>query len=253
MHRVSLATTPTIRHELGSFGIRVGEGFVSFELDEDDERWAALSAKLSPWQAVDLAYTRFTIAELRRAEWLQMLGTWHHGYPQPDEEDFGYLTVSYDSDHRCALCGIGAVQKAPFRMKGEPKWGGRRILQLNWVFDEVYEDVFASLGVASRVVLDSTGTRELETVVQLVAAERVSAVLDGYDGQVCPACGRVKYTPITRGFFPKLQTAPTAHLARTNEYFGSGASAYNAILISQEVFRRLRARSVKGVGFVPVG
>jgi hypothetical protein len=258
VHRVSLATTPENRRVLESAGINVGNGFVSFELNEEDESWQTLAPKLAEWQAVDVPTTTFSTKELKAAEWLQMTPQWHHGYPQPDEDGFGYLEVTCDATGRCAECGAGAKQKAPFRMKGEPKWGKRGILQLNWVFGEyfstpeVWKNVFEPLGVAARLVLDGVGSRKLETVVQLVVTEEASVKLDGYSEASCNSCTRLKYAPVARGMFPALQRVPVGHIARTKQLFGSGASAYQAVLVSQTLFRKLEEYKTKGIGFVPL-
>ena len=89
-----------------------------------------------------------------------------------------FRQASYDLGQFCERCGVGLKQTAPFQMIGEPKWGKRGILQLNWVFDQffatpgIWASVFDPHGVASRVVTDTKG-RELKTVVQLVAREEI--------------------------------------------------------------------------------
>ena len=258
MHRVSLTTTPKIRRALESAGIVAGEGFVSFELNEADERWAKLAPRLAEWQAVDVPVTKFSAREMKAAEWLQMTPDWHCGYPQPDEDNFGYLDVTYDTTERCAACGAGAKQKGPFLMKGEPKWGTRSILQLNWVFDEffttpeVWSAVFKPLGLAFHPVLDGKGKQKLETVVQLVVTEAVDVDVDDLPGKTCGICKRTKRAPVARGMFPTLQQKPSGHVVRTKQIFGSGASAFLPVIVSQVLFKRLQEQKAKGVSFVPV-
>lgn len=197
--------------------------------------------------------------EVEAAEWLKPEIEWHHGYPQPNELDLGYREATYDLTEYCERCGIGLKQKAPFQIKGEPKWGKRNILQLNWVFDEyfvtpeVWASVFKPLGIECRPVLN-TKSAELKTVVQLVAREDVGIVTNGLSTEeaACSKCGRTKYLPVTRGPFPPLKAEPSTAMVKTSEYFGSGASAHKGLLISQAVGRALLANKVRGVSLRPV-
>lgn len=258
IHRISVTATPSVRQDLRLVDIIVDDGFVSFDLNEDDDRWKIVEPRLKEWGAVDVPQTKFTARELRDAEWLQMAPSWHHGYPQPDEDNFGYRSITYDTEEHCQSCGITGRQKAPFRMKSEPKWGARSILQLNWVFDEyfatpsAYRGVFAPLNVLSRGVENSAGDRQLDTVVQLVVSTEVSVALDGYPAVPCGFCSRKKFEPIVRGKFPVLKDTPSSHLSHTRQYFGSGGSAHRAIIVSQELYRAILDRKLKGATFVPV-
>ena len=96
------------------------------------------------------------------------------GYPQP-EDGFGYREATYDLSNYCPTCGMGAVQRAPFRMRSEPKQSRSQFLQLNWVFDEIFVrdvviEVLAKGDVASvkslRPVVHKTG-RPVQSVSQL--------------------------------------------------------------------------------------
>jgi len=119
IHRVTISTTPQIRKELAALGLAVGEGFVTFEVDESNPAWSEISTWISRSGAVDVVSTKFTTTEMNAASWFALAPTWHCGYPQPEDE---YLEVTYDLSAYCPSCGIGAVQRAPFRMKGEPRW-----------------------------------------------------------------------------------------------------------------------------------
>jgi hypothetical protein len=86
------------------------------------------------------------------------------------------------------------------------------------------ETVFDPYGVGRRPVSDTAGN-ELSTVVQLVVDEAVSVVTDGLAGDSCPPCARMKYLPVVRG--PALVAGPNHATVRTQEYLGSGGSAYS--------------------------
>lgn len=260
IHRISISSTPQIRSELGTLGVAIGEsGFVTFEVDESDIVWPSLQGWIAKRRAIDVITTKFSKQELADAVWLELTPDWHHGYPQPNELDFGYREATYDLTHYCERCGIGMKQKAPFQMKVEPKWGRRSILQLNWVFDEyfvtpeVWENVFSPHGIECRPVVNTKG-RELKTVVQLVAHEEVGIVTDGLakEDAACSSCGRTKYLPVARGPFPGLTSEPSTTMVKTKDYFGSGASAYQGVLISRAVGRTLMANNVRGASLRPV-
>ncbi len=258
VHRISLSSTPEIRSELATMGVVVGaSGFVSFEVDESHDAWLVLKGWIERRRAVDIVSTRFSKKELAEARWLALVPDWHHGYPQPKENIFGYRDATYDLTDYCQHCGIGLKQKAPFQMKTEPKWGRNGILQLNWVFDEyfvtpeIWATVFRPQGVGCRSVTNPKGL-ELKTVVQLVVDEWVSVITEGLAAQTCGACGGMKYLPVTRGPFPALVNEPPAQMVKTKEYFGSGASAHRRILISQSIAGALESEKVRGASAKPV-
>ena len=256
---VNLSGMPEARAGLLALGFDLPESFAAFDVDENDERWPKLVKLVKKWDFGDYVRTKFTKKEIADAHWLQLVPDWHHGYPQPDDDVFGYRDATYDLANWCERCGIGMKQKAPFQMKGEPKWGKRSILQLNWVFDEYFvtpeawADVFKSHRVECRPVMNTKGV-ELKTVVQLVTNAEVGIVSDGLpmEEPVCLKCGRTKYLPVARGRYPALRTAPSFAMVKTKEYFGSGASADNGVLVSQALAQTMTAAKVRGVSFRPV-
>src|SRR6266705_4101017 len=135
IHRITLHATRDDQKELARLGVSTGTGLVTFELDESRPRWTELAAFLKQRGAADFVRTEASTEELAAADWERMWPAWHWSYPMPNR-DYGYLEVTYDLSDYCSSCGLGALQKAPFRLRGEPKWGKAGILQLNWVFDE---------------------------------------------------------------------------------------------------------------------
>jgi hypothetical protein len=266
VHRVAFAATPAERQKLDELGIKMskvmampggGDPFVAFDIGEDDPTWLRLQTLLQRWgHSEGYVSTSFTKKELESARWLEV-GAWHHGYPQPHDDELGYLQATYDLTDWCESCGIGMKQKAPFQMKREPKWGRNAIMQLIWVYDELFVTpdtwihAFKPAGVGCRPVLNTKGV-ELKTVVQLVVETSVGIVTDGLAFERCERCGRTKYLPVTRGAFPALRGVPTASLVRTSEYFGSGGQADQRVLMSQDVARALNAAGVRGAELMPV-
>ncbi|MFN7733002.1 MAG: hypothetical protein ACK5OB_13955 [Pirellula sp.] len=247
------------RAELDRIGINVSLGIDAFDIDESDPRWDLLQPWLARRRPVVTTKTLFSDAELGSASYLQMVASWHHGFPMPDWDD-GYLECTYDTSRMCPECGIGAAQKSPFRMKAEPKWGKRDILQLNWVFDaffvttRAYETVLLPFGIECEQVLDHKSGRPLRSVVQIVI-DNVSdgrLCLEDSCKDVCNKCGQWKFRPHHRGFFPRLIQGRPLSIFRTEECFGSGRSAWNAIIVSADLYRAIAKSAPNGVAFYPL-
>lgn len=264
IHRIGLRATATQRHTLEELGVKLpagvalpggGDPLLAFDVDESHRNWRSLAALFQGWRASDVVRTEFTKREYHAAYWLE-IGAWHHGYPQPDEDVFGYRQATYDLTNWCESCGIGKKQKAPFQMKGEPKWGRNAIMQLIWIYDELFvtpdawRRIFKPAGAVCRPVLNTKGV-ELKTVVQLVVEETVGIITDGLAFERCARCGWPKHLPVTRGFGPALRDVPTASLVRTAVFFGSGAQADQRLLISQDLARALTAGGVRGAELKP--
>lgn len=264
MHHVFIEADDKTRREFDRLGLEVeyvdGGGIMRdhfvFDVAESDPSWPRLQKWISRRHHTDFVSPSFSEGEVAAPRWVELVPNGHHGYPQP-EADFGYLNLTYDLSAYCVECGIGAVQKAPFRMRGEPRWGRRGILQLNWVFDEyfvrplVWATVFRPFGIARQPVL-KRGGGELQTVVQLDVVEEVSVRTENLDGEWCSACGRGKYLPIKRGPLPELLTDPSGDMAKTREYFGSGASAHHGVVMSQKLGSAFRAAKIRGASVHPV-
>ena len=169
--------------------------------------------------------------------------------------DWGYLTETFDLTEYCNLCGIGARQVAPFRLKQIPKLQNS-ILQLNWVFDElfvarsVWREVFEPLEIGSHpVVLHRTG-KELEELVQLDIHRAIDVDVDRLKRfKDCRQCGQRKYWPkyLVGPYPPPLEV--NGHIFRSRQYFGDGLQAFNLIYVSQRLFRDIRRIGLRGLNF----
>jgi hypothetical protein len=256
IHRISLWSSPKIRRELAGMDVVIAdEGLLTFEFSESHVAWPRLERWVADNHALDIVSTRFSKSEIEDAEWLSLNASSHHGYPQPEDT---YKEATYDPSHYCMKCGTGRRQIAPYRMRGEPKFGRSGILQLNWVFDQffvpppLWRDVFEPHGIGCRQVLNSKG-RELETVVQLDIREEVDVDTACCGNEACcPTCNRVKYLPHVRGYFPRMLSAPTGHMVKSRQEFGSGPSAHSRLLISRQLFRAMSARKLRGFEVDPV-
>jgi hypothetical protein len=258
IHRISLSADDKKQSELSNHGIEVPLGFASFDIDESTPSWESLLPRFREWKAVDVISTKFSRTELSNASFLKVGPTWHWDYPQPEDKR-GYLTATYKTDSVCPACGCGAIQSCPFKIKGEPTWKKRKILQLNWIFDvffclpDIWQNIFKPFKVSHMEVLEYPTSKKLESIVQLIpqGVAICSDQLEQHPFSICSRCGTKKYLPITRGFFPGIKSDAPLHYFVSEEWFGSGASASRAVFVSQPLYRSIKNAKLTGVTFAP--
>lgn len=258
VHRVTINADAEVVKTLSDLGVIIGKGLSTFVVDEANPHWPQIERIISYYHPVDIVSTKFTSSELVDAHSLQIKSTWHWGYPQPEHD---YLNKTYDLSDYCTQCGIGAKQNASFRLLGEPAWGDRSIVQINWVFDEFFvrrdawEDVLLPLGIQSRPVVDHHSGAVLSSVVQCDVETISENTLDLRDHPFrhCPKCERRKYLPYTRGCFPKFVSgAQEKPVVKSKEFFGDGAKAFRAVLILGNVYASMTNAQLRGCSFTPV-
>ena len=91
-----------------------------------------------------------------------------------------------------------------------------------------------------------------KTIVQLIIPKAQFAIdLLGLDFSICPICKEKKYSPTVIGFFPALPDLNFSIL-KTQEYFGSGHSAFNRIIVSNEIMNEMvKNKLAKQYNFIP--
>ncbi|GAA4375021.1 hypothetical protein [Agromyces bauzanensis] len=226
-----------------------------FELDDRSDRWEQFLAEATRLghRSVLQITAEFSSGEVSAAEWCHLSPQWHHGYPQPEDT---YLEVSYDQAGHCPVCHIGLCQSAPLRMRAEPDWGRRSIMQMFWIYDawfvtpEAHSSVFAPYGVASRPVLSKSG-RTLERVVQLTIDEIVPLVENRTQGEMCDTCSRFKLHERMTDFAPKPARMPDSPLVQSELYYGSGGSAFRDTLVRRDLVAAIRSAGLRGATFHP--
>jgi hypothetical protein len=243
---------------MAKHGIVLGYGTKAIQIEEN-ETYFKLKPYFDKWKVVNMPYALFTKEEQCEAELLAFLGNWDNGYPEP-ERDQKYFEETYDLSNYCKKCGSGATQKAPFRIKSEPKWGKHKIFQLTWVGDEIfsekafYSTFFEPLGIGSRPVLIHKTGEESQTAVQLelpVIAENLN--LEGWKFEICTECERKKYTPKITNFVPMYSSKIPAPIFKGQEYFGSGRGAFKRVVVTQNVMQGLiDVKTAAPVQFVPL-
>jgi hypothetical protein len=255
-HRFAPTPDEEMQEDFARVGIQLELGDVTtvFIIDDDDVRWprvAKLAEKFRMWENT---LTEFSNSELAAAKYLAIEPSWHHQYPQPDD-DFGYRKITYDIASICKQCHAGKRQIAPFRMKKEPVWGRRSILQLNWVFDEyfvkpdVYEQVFKPFGIGFRPVLKHSTGMQLQTVVQLEISATADLEMGDQPSAVCPVCSIKRYSPKIVGYFPKPIVDSDSAIFRSKQWFGSGGSSFNEIFVSNALYKRITEAGLRGAEF----
>ena len=237
----------------------VGSAKFYFDIAETDIEWVRVQEIAQEWDLrISVGGPRFSQQDLDEAPYLEISAR-EKGYPQP-EKDFQYLKASYDLSQYCDQCGTGAVQSAPFRFKGEPKWGRNSIMTLNWVHDELFvtpelwETVFKPFGVGCGVVLKHKTGDKLKTVVQLVTDEVTAPPLKGierFSSETCTKCDRKKYILQIKDYWPPFDGPMEDHVCRTKEWFGSGFSAMRPIIVKKDIYDALKEHKAKGIAWHP--
>ncbi len=239
--------------KLLSYGITVEEGYSSFEIEEGD-LYFSLKPYFAKW-AVDESFgTVYSLNDIKESKLLVYVATWVNGYPQPAETD-EYLELTYDLTDYCNVCGIGAKQDAPFRIKKQPKWGNKKLFELEWIFDEifvrrdVYESVFMPLGIEAIPVLLYKKDTEIDDTVQLKIpkidiANRLA--LENQPYSICENCGRKKYIHKIKGYVPGFTSdIGSLQIFKCNEVFGEQLLAHNKIFITSDLLKNLHSHKIK--------
>jgi hypothetical protein len=151
--------------------LTVSSGFQTIKIF-DRKLFDELEPLFRQWGAMVTMGSEFSERDYSDAHHLMILPDWQTQYPQP-ERDFAFLKETYDLEGFCSACGVGAVQKGPFRIQKTIKWNQKKAFVLNWVFDaifvrvDVYEKIFAPAVVGFLPVLLHKTGKAIEDVKQL--------------------------------------------------------------------------------------
>ena len=240
--RISINLNQKQADFLNNFSIEVNPGLSTFYIN-DASIYEKVKSKLQEWNAVELFESEFTKDEMLCASSYAMIALWHNGYPQPESS---YIEDTYDISDYCKICGIGLKQKEAFKLRREVEWRNKKVMHLNWVFDElfvpinIYESIFKPFGIEKKPVFTVKEKKFSSETCQLSIpfTELNLEIPPNLKFSVC-SCGRKKYLPIVDSFFPKYLDSPEQHIFKTKEYFGSGHSARNQIMISKSMYNVL--------------
>lgn len=237
---------------MDSLGIKVKEGYRAIQLNENE--YIRLQSQLEKWEATGIRYPEFTKKELGESTLSAKSGGHEHGYPMPDL-DFAYLELTYDLSNYCKTCGIGKKQKSNFRLKNVPAKGKKRVFRLGWIPDELfverdlYEDVFESKGIGFQNILKYNKDTPFDNWVQLTLPQTMEELqITDNPKEFCKSCGRWKYQPMPQGFYPRYKDTAD-HIFKSQESFGSGATAWNRIFLTKELREKLIELKVEKSGW----
>lgn len=225
----------------------------------------------------------FTDEEVQSAEWVWATAG-EYQYPEPGAPD--YLAATYDLANYCHLCGIGAVQNRPFRLRSDFRQKSSQFLGLHWAFDVIFvrpqtKRLLENAGISGvdfrHPILHRSG-EPITSVYQMhiAATSRPGLALQSPFLVTCkpnneesharglqrlrnrlagrPHCHRVKYhhprrEPITLRR-DALEDLPD--IALSYEYFGSGGGASHLVLVRRNVVALANAYRLKGLRFTPI-
>lgn len=228
---------------LASLGIDADEGFNAFSVEEGalcDTIVNHFGKRLTSINNV--FYAEYSEQDYLESEYFRIRPANYCGYPQPTSDN-RYLSISFDESKICSECGCGRIQTDDLRVSKVSKYGfwgfSAWLFDAFFVNDNVYHNVFEPYGLQRRTVRTVKGEIR-EGVYQLVipvADEFLN--LDGHKYEVCPVCGRKKYTcTIDYPFFP-IHERPSGHLFMSKEYFGTGHGAERYMFASKELVDKL--------------
>ena len=231
------------------------------------------------WPQIGTTYDK---EDINNANWFEA-GAGSYQYPQP-EDDFAYLKATYNLDNYCSTCGIGNIQNAPFRLQSEPKQFNNQFWGLHWVFDAIFlrqeaKNILEKENISavsfSKPLLHRKKT-EVQSLFQLHVDTILEKGFNSYNTQIItckymneedvnvgpaaqnsiddPFCGRVKYNIPERGgiTFDKKIFDDMPDIAKSNEWFGSGALAFQLIFFSKKVKDIIEKNKFKGIYFTPI-
>jgi hypothetical protein len=239
---------------------------LTLEITESDPKWPQVAELVHAKPGSDFVWTEFTSEEVLAAEWLMVAVARRIGEAEP-QKDGGWERITLNEG--CPECGVGATQKAPYRIRAEPRLGKRAFASLynGWpllcipqVLGELkkaeirgYEPwpvLLHRAGAPSQRIQQAFVTA---TASPPTLAER-AAETEYFSSEVCPVCRQVRYTRYNRGMMPVRRSALRLDidLQLTHEWFGSGRAAHQEILVSARVVRLIAERSWAGIVLWPV-
>lgn len=183
----------------------------------------------------------YTKKEVLSSEYCMLRYIHSFGYPVYEDK-----FLIYDQSKHCHTCDMDKVQIEDYRMESLPtryKFSMWQFIsgpeETVFVYEDFYKHVLEPLGIQCRTVKMKSG-KIRPGVVQLILPiidEELDLSLHEYE--VCPSCGRKRYSlKWNYPFFP-LHKHPLPHIYLSKEQFGTGAASSRKIFISTELAKQL--------------
>lgn len=268
-HRISFSCLAGVEGVLTNLGINVrrselpgGQYVVHLDIAESDPRWEEVSKLVREKQAADVYDTIFSAEEIRAAEWSRLIPIFEYGFPQP-EKDQGWVKLVYDNV--CPKCGAGFQQKAPFRLKQEPRVGGNHFMALGCtyalfavpsVFEEMERHTIRGFEKWPAILHPSDEASQI--VSQIIISEVAASGLVANDElgfETCQECNTTKYSYHRRGQMRLRREALPADFdwLLTDEWFGAGHyGGQREILVSNRLGKLILDNGWQGGQLKPV-
>lgn len=253
----------SILKELGYefYSDKIGRIFIY----EDDPKWPSIQKIIPKLKCSHLSGLPFSKKDIECSQFFY-LRTSETGYPKPEDD---YLQITFDDRNGCPGgdlsrfkpvirgCGQGYLQKAPFRLNKPSGMKSKQVFGIHWQFDvvfariDIYEAVFAPLGVGSLPVIHHKSGNYFSDFVQLKIEEEIDFHVDDLPYQIeCEYCGKVKYMYNLVGLRP-APTQTNSHIFRSKQEFGSGFMSYKLVYISKELYNLMKHHRIHNCAFDP--
>lgn len=257
---------------------------IDYFIAEDNPHYPHISKLIKKYGFYVQSGIYYSQEDIDSAEWLQAT-TGQFQYPQPEDD---YIATTYDISDYHSMCGIGAIQNQPFRLKSDFTQKRCHFFGLHWIFDEVFvrpevKQLLEEAGIGQvefmHPILHKNG-KPIENLYQMMIGTIASPGLmtKGVGTVTCKPnneetvslkkagvpsgkpldkdsyCGRVKYHyPRTSiATFRRSSLPESADVAKSYEYYGSGHRAERMILVSQRFASFVKQHKLRGLQFTPV-
>jgi hypothetical protein len=279
-HRIAESTSNPFFNEIKKMGISFDESSIISVLTilESSKYWPEVKQLMLDHKVPSQVLNIFSTREIRDAQWFILKSRGHHGYPQPDS-DFGFIESTYDTNNFCKSCGIGGKQKAAFRINKNSTLQKKNFFQLNWVFDEFFVSTEVAKilqkkglhGFHLKPIIHHKTNNIIESSLQIVVENKLQHTLqiENLFQVTCKQnneesdlntplfqsyCGRQKFHPNRRGplVIDEKLLLVKSDIIKTENWFGSGSSAFQEILISKKFADIISSEKWKGITLEPV-
>jgi hypothetical protein len=247
---------------------------LEFFVYEDIFSFEKIQNKLKKFDLYRDLLKEYDKMDMENAQWY-IIGTSQYQYPQP-EDSYGYRNITFNLDNYCPLCGIGKIQNNPYRLKHEPKQKPNLFWGLHWEYEPIFvreeiKNIFEKekinrIHFSQPVIHKSNKPIErfyqlhIETILEkgfiTDNANTVTCKINNEEGRnkndELKCCGRIKYNSCRILEFDKKIFSHGNDFCLTNEYFGSGLSAYRRTIISKKIYEIIKKYKLRGLEFEPI-
>ena len=259
-HIVWLGDKEAVSSRVEELGISYLLNDGSIEIYEDDPLWKTFCSVVTEFELYDKLVSEFSEDDIANADFFMIIPGTVFGYPE-NSNNFGYLETTYDGVSRCECCGAGTNQVNPFKLKAVPSLKRRSNFMLNWVFDEFFvlaekwRPITTKFNLETRPVMK--GKTELQDVEQLVVSSLISLEIPAsFGAETCNRCGVVKYSaPDLHRFTPAPKDLEnlSAHIFKSEQWFGAGGQAFRLVIITRDFFDALADFGISDLQYRPCG